>query len=76
MMTGPNEPEHLPLAIFFQPGLIFVSKVWSLTHKYKTRLERLAKVKCSCFFGLLISDEEKRFYDIGNRRLNPWRENP
>jgi hypothetical protein len=65
MMTGPIEPKHLSLAIFYQPDLIFVSKVWSLTNKYKIRLERLAKVKCSCFvFGLLISDEEKGFMTL------------
>ena len=35
-----------------------------LTHKYKTRLERLAMDKRSSLFGLIFSDEEKKFYDI------------
>jgi len=33
------------------------------------RLERLARDKCSRLFGLVICDEEKKFYDIDARRV-------
>ncbi len=39
------------------------------THKYKTRLERIAKDKCFNFLWKDVSYGRKKFYNIG-RRLN------
>ncbi len=32
-----------------------------LTPKYQTRLERIERGDCSSLFGLIVSDEEKKF---------------
>jgi hypothetical protein len=33
---------------------------------YLTRLEKFAKDRYSCFFGLFISEEENKVFNIGN----------
>jgi len=41
----------------------------SLTRKHYARLERLARGKCSSLFGLVVSSEEKKFYNIDTSGL-------
>jgi hypothetical protein len=56
------------------PGLIFAGKARSLPkrgapglyRKYSAKTERLASDINSSLFGLVISDEEKKFYKMQN----------
>jgi hypothetical protein len=50
--------------------------VLALPSNYKTWLERVTKCKPSSLLGLIVSDEEKKFYDVDTRwYFTSWKYN-
>jgi hypothetical protein len=82
-MTRPNKLECLDLAKTFQSSLTLAGSTRSLPKKEKgppvgfalavppnskTQLERVIKGKPSSLLGLVVSDEGKKFYNVGTWR--------